>query len=293
MDHGIGRLVAALKESGELEHTLIFYLQDNGGCAEGMGRKSNAEQIKDKTYRPFGPNDLQPEIWPPMQTRDGRAVRTGPGVMPGAADTYIAYGRGWANVSNTPFREYKHWVHEGGISTPLIVHWPDGITARGELRQQPGPSRGPDGHMSRRSWSKFSERIRRRQNRAARGSQSCAPHWPTRRWRATQSIGNTKATARSASAIGSSSPKGPKAPWELYDLAARSQRTPRRRFPQSGARPAHVGEMGRVGRTLARRAVAAEKAEAARHPPQKRNNRRSATRTVTRSRHQAACPGTR
>ena len=61
-----------------------------------------------------------------MQTRDGRPVRTGRGVMPGPADTYIAYGQGWANVSNTPFREYKHWVHEGGISTPLIAHWPDG-----------------------------------------------------------------------------------------------------------------------------------------------------------------------
>ena len=138
MDQGIGRLIAALKESGELDHTLIFYLQDNGGCAEGMGRKSNAEEIKDKVYQPFGPNDLQPQIWPPMQTRDGRAVRTGPDVMPGPADTYVAYGRGWANVSNTPFREYKHWVHEGGISTPLIVHWPDGIAAHGELRQQPG-----------------------------------------------------------------------------------------------------------------------------------------------------------
>ena len=47
--------------------------------------------------------------------------------MPGPDDTYVAYGRGWANVSNTPFREYKHWVHEGGISTPLIAHWPKGI----------------------------------------------------------------------------------------------------------------------------------------------------------------------
>src|SRR6185437_12017381 len=58
--------------------------------------------------------------------------------MPGPADTYVAYGRGWANVSNAPFREYKHWVHEGGVSTPLIAHWPNGIAARGELRRQPG-----------------------------------------------------------------------------------------------------------------------------------------------------------
>src|SRR5439155_7869036 len=70
--------------------------------------------------------------------RDGFPVRMGPKVMPGGPDTYVAYGRGWANVSNTPFREYKHWVHEGGISTPLIAHWPKGIGAKGELRQQPG-----------------------------------------------------------------------------------------------------------------------------------------------------------
>jgi arylsulfatase A-like enzyme len=61
-------------------------------------------------------------------------------VMPGPADSYIAYGRGWANVSNTPFREYKHWVHEGGISTPLIVYWPKGIPSarRGQLETQVG-----------------------------------------------------------------------------------------------------------------------------------------------------------
>jgi arylsulfatase len=74
----------------------------------------------------------------PPQTRDGFPVRQGPNVVPGPADTYVAYGRGWANVSNTPFREYKHWVHEGGVSTPLVVHWPHGIEAKGELRKQPG-----------------------------------------------------------------------------------------------------------------------------------------------------------
>ena len=74
----------------------------------------------------------------PKQTRDGYPMRTGPGVMAGPADTYIGYGRGWANASNTPFREYKHWVHEGGISTPLIAFWPEGITREGELDHQPG-----------------------------------------------------------------------------------------------------------------------------------------------------------
>jgi arylsulfatase A-like enzyme len=58
--------------------------------------------------------------------------------MPGPADTYIAYGRNWANVFNTPFREYKSTNHEGGIATPLIAHWPKGIAARNELRHEPG-----------------------------------------------------------------------------------------------------------------------------------------------------------
>jgi arylsulfatase len=140
MDQGIGRVVAELKRQGRFENTLVFFLQDNGGCAEGMGRQSNAEHVAKAAYKPFGPDELQPQIWPPMQTRDGRPVRTGPNVMPGPEDTYIAYGRGWANVSNTPFREYKHWVHEGGISTPLIVHWPRGIAAarRNGLVPEPG-----------------------------------------------------------------------------------------------------------------------------------------------------------
>jgi arylsulfatase len=57
--------------------------------------------------------------------------------MPGDRDTFIAYGQAWANVSNTPFREYKHWEHEGGISTPLIAHWPAGLKRRGELDPRP------------------------------------------------------------------------------------------------------------------------------------------------------------
>jgi arylsulfatase A-like enzyme len=141
MDQGIGRVVAELKKQGAFENTLVFFLQDNGGCAEGMGRGANINEkwvagVKDD--RPMAPDELQPKIWPPMKARDGRPVRGGPTVMPGPADTYMGYGRNWANVSNTPFREYKHWVHEGGISTPLICHWPAGIKARGRLCHDPG-----------------------------------------------------------------------------------------------------------------------------------------------------------
>jgi arylsulfatase len=83
------------------------------------------------------PTDPQPDVRPRV-TRDGRLIRYGPDVMPGPDDTYMSYGRNWANVSNTPFKEYKHFVHEGGISTPLIAHWPRGIERKGSIQQQPG-----------------------------------------------------------------------------------------------------------------------------------------------------------
>jgi arylsulfatase len=143
MDQGIGRLVAELKKNGQFENTLILFLQDNGGCAEVQGRTGNknhpnVERPEKPTFPALKPEDFPTNGSVPMQTRDGFPVRMGPKVMPGGPDTYVAYGRGWANVSNTPFREYKHWVHEGGISTPLIAHWPKGISARGELRKEPG-----------------------------------------------------------------------------------------------------------------------------------------------------------
>lgn len=74
-----------------------------------------------------------------LKTRDGQDVRFGnsPDIIPGGEETYSSYGVPWANVSNTPFRMYKHWIHEGGISTPFIVHWPEGLKAKGELRHQP------------------------------------------------------------------------------------------------------------------------------------------------------------
>jgi arylsulfatase len=142
MDQGIGKLVAELERMKKIDNTLIFYLQDNGACAELMGRGPTRDRIDGPrlakpTLAPLPPTALPAALVPP-QTRDGFPVRQGPNVIPGPYDTYVAYGRGWANVSNTPFREYKHWVHEGGISTPLIVHWPARIAGKGQLRKQPG-----------------------------------------------------------------------------------------------------------------------------------------------------------
>lgn len=126
MDQGIGRIISELKQEQRLDNTLILFLQDNGGCAETLGRTPKKQITSDLKLKPLAADFLQAQMLPD-QTRDGRAVLTGPQVMPGPATSYIAYGRNWANVSNTPFREYKHWVHEGGISTPLIAHWPQGI----------------------------------------------------------------------------------------------------------------------------------------------------------------------
>jgi arylsulfatase A-like enzyme len=104
-----------------------------------MGRNGPFQPRADSPSLPTLARDyLQPDMIP-KQTRDGYPVRQGEGVMPGPADTYIGYGESWANVSNTPFREYKHWQHEGGISTPLIAHWPKGIpaTRHGKIESQP------------------------------------------------------------------------------------------------------------------------------------------------------------
>ena len=139
LDQGVGRIIAQLKKSADFENTLIFFLADNGGCAEEYGSQKavKPDPSEPVVLKPMGKTELQTRMQP-THTRDGRPVRTGHGVVPGPADTYIAYGKAWANASNTPFRRYKHWVHEGGISTPLIAHWPAQIKARGKLRHQPG-----------------------------------------------------------------------------------------------------------------------------------------------------------
>ena len=111
MDQSIGRLVAALKRLEQYDNTLILFLSDNGGCAEFMAEDGWAKFFPDKTH-------------------DGRQITMGniPDLKPGSALTYQSYDKPWANVSNAPFRLFKHYVHEGGISTPLIAHWPERIS---------------------------------------------------------------------------------------------------------------------------------------------------------------------
>ncbi len=104
MDQEVGRIVTQLRTMGALENTLIVFLSDNGASAEIMVRGD-------------GHDASQPA---------------------GSWATYYCLGPGWSTTANTPFRRHKTWVHEGGISTPLIVHWPAGIQARGEIRHNPG-----------------------------------------------------------------------------------------------------------------------------------------------------------
>jgi len=122
MDQGIGRILAALRAWGLEENTLVVFLSDNGGCAE------------------FLAEDGQPgcPVRFDIPTRDGRRVRIGnsPSIMPGPEDTFQSYGLPWANASNTPFRLYKHWVHEGGVATPFVAYWP-GHIAPGKVCHAP------------------------------------------------------------------------------------------------------------------------------------------------------------
>lgn len=141
MDRNIGKIIQALQESGKLDNTLIFFLQDNGACAELLGRERGGRIQRrvpeNSEVAPMRPDELQ-TFMIPWRTRDGKPTYTGKEVMPGGPDTYASYGKGWAYYSNTPFREYKHWVHEGGIATPLIIHWPTGIKKTGVIRNIPG-----------------------------------------------------------------------------------------------------------------------------------------------------------
>lgn len=138
MDQGIGRIIDALDKKGQLDNTLIFFMQDNGACAEEIETNYPVKELssEQKILKPMKADSIFMGKKPDY-TRDGKFIRGGRGLMPGASDTWMSYGEEWANVSNTPYKMYKHWTHQGGIATPLIVHWPNGISKKGELRQQP------------------------------------------------------------------------------------------------------------------------------------------------------------
>ncbi|WP_339742685.1 arylsulfatase [uncultured Rubinisphaera sp.] len=115
VDHGVGQIINHLKHTNDFENTLILLLSDNGACYE---------------WGPFG--------------FDGRSrlgtttLRTGDQLREiGGRGTHQSYGSAWANLGNTPFRLYKHFTHEGGISTPMIAHWPEGIKKNSNWVREP------------------------------------------------------------------------------------------------------------------------------------------------------------
>lgn len=128
LDRGVGRIIAALEATARLEDTIVVFLSDNGACSEEVPRRGLAVE-----------SFLRRTDIVRAATRDGRKVQIGnlPGVLPGPEDTYGSYGTGWANVSNTPFRLYKRWTHEGGIATPLIIRYPSLGVAPGSVIRDP------------------------------------------------------------------------------------------------------------------------------------------------------------
>jgi arylsulfatase A-like enzyme len=104
IDREIGRVLEQIEKMGATRNTIVLFASDNGASAEQIIRGDGHEM--------------------------GAAV--------GSAKSYLGIGPGWSTAANTPFRLHKSWVHEGGIATPMIVSWPAGIAAKGELRHGPG-----------------------------------------------------------------------------------------------------------------------------------------------------------
>lgn len=115
VDAGVGRVLEDLQSNGELENTLILFLSDNGACYE---------------WGPFGFDGPSRKGITTLHT--GEALRN-----MGQAGTHSAYGSAWANLCNTPLRSYKHFCHEGGIASPLLVHWPNGVKTSDKWNDTP------------------------------------------------------------------------------------------------------------------------------------------------------------
>jgi arylsulfatase len=116
MDQNIGRVIQYLKDEGELENTLILFMSDNGSCAEW---DPYGFEYPDKDARVAGGTPGHPNV---LHRGDSLELLGGPD------GPLFSFGSAWANVGNTPFSLYKQFVHEGGISSPLIMHWPANIT---------------------------------------------------------------------------------------------------------------------------------------------------------------------
>lgn len=114
MDRNIGRIIEDLKSAGELENTLVVFLSDNGACAE------------------WDPHGFDIKSSPNNILHRGEQIE-----HMGERGTFHSAGSGWANASNTPWRLYKHYAHEGGINSPCIIHWPNGGRRKGDIDHTP------------------------------------------------------------------------------------------------------------------------------------------------------------
>jgi arylsulfatase A-like enzyme len=188
MDHNVGRIVAQLRVRGQLENTLIFFLSDNGGCAE--------------PYTDLGGGAFE-------------AIN-----QPAAVGS--TYGTGWANASNTPFRRYKSRLHQGGISTPLIAHWPAG------LKTKPGATTAVPGYLTdfmptavELSGATYPAEFSGQKIQPLVG-RSLAPVFrggdlPADRWLFWEQYNNKAVRHGGWKAV---QPAEANSPWELYDLSA-------------------------------------------------------------------------
>ena len=131
LDQNIGRVVNHLEQIGELDNTLIFFVSDNGGTKETgvFGIKGGNGPIPDGFARYVRPGEKDPGPPNTFKNYESWAKKGG---------WSSSYGQGWANLSNVPFRLYKRFNHEGGISAPMIVHWPQGVTETGTITHQVG-----------------------------------------------------------------------------------------------------------------------------------------------------------
>lgn len=117
MDQNIGRVIEKLRTAGRLDNTLFLFMVDNGVPGTGVHDWRGL----------FAKNGRHPETRVDNYSEWGRR-----------GGWSSSSGRGWANLSNAPFRMYKRYTHEGGVATPLIVHWPDGLKDQNKLRHSPG-----------------------------------------------------------------------------------------------------------------------------------------------------------
>jgi len=225
MDQEIGRIVGQLKAMGSLEDTLLLFLSDNGASAEimvrGDGHHSDA--------------------------------------LCGTGATFLSIGPGWSSLANTPFRRHKTWVHEGGISTPLIVHWPKGIPDRGTLRITPGhlvdlvptalelagldwPPKAPPAGMPRPPGRSLAPTFAKNTD-----LQRAEPLWWQHEGNRALRDGDWKIVAA-----------GTNAAWELYDLASDRSETTNlaTRHPERVQRMAQVWETMTTAHAATARAVA-------------------------------------